>query len=493
MATKKRSEWIEDAKRAERGGDLDRANQIYTALGMPAVEPPQEAQAAPSLGPLDDISAFTMETLSNIPGSVARQGQGLMEAASNPMETLSAIGETLQGGAQRGGRLAQEMFNTGMNILDTGETREQNLPPGPQEPRFQALLDTYSDRYGSPGQALETLRTDPATVALDVAGVTAPFSPRMGNISPPVAVSRGVAKGTGRLAREASENIMESAMKPSTVIPTLEREAMVRTALEYGINPTQRGVQKLKTTVGSLSDDVGRLIDEANAAGKELPADYVFKYLDDLREKKGGPLIDAGTDLKLIDDMEAQLRESIARTGRTTLDARDLQDIKLDLDQKINWVPTDKTKKTTRMEARKAMRTAAKEGVTELAPGVAGKNEQLSRLFSLRKPLERAESRISNRDLIGMGDYLNLGAGGAVGMVTGNPALGMGVMAAGELLTNPRISPHIAQGLKNVGRLAEGADRAIGSTTRVSPPMLMMMDSADEVEDRLYDVEGYAQ
>ena len=482
MAKKKRSEWIEDARQAQEEGNIERANAIYSALDMPLVEAPRSA-VEEVMSPFSEVSEFGTDMISNIPGSVMNQVEGITEAVTNPMETLATLGRTARGGAQRVGRLAEEAYNTGMNLMDIGPERPRELPPGEDEAMFQALLDTYSDRYGSPEAALETLRTDPASVALDVAGVTAPFAPKMANLAPPVAVTRAGLRGGGRLAREMSENMMESAMKPSTVIPTLEREAMVRTALEYGINPTQRGVQRLKRITDSLSDDVGRLIEEANRAGGQLPADYVLRYLDELRAQKGGPLLDAGTDLKLIDDMEAQMRESFKRTGKDTLDARDLQDIKLDLDQKIDWVAKDKPKKNTRMQVRKAMRRAAKEGVTELAPWVAGKNEQLSRLFSLKKPLDRAESRISNRDLIGMGDYLNLGAGGVVGAATGNPALGVGVMAAGELLTNPRISPYLAQGLNRVGRLASGADRGVAGANRGTAPMLMMLEAANRIEE----------
>ena len=96
------------------------------------------------------------EMASNIPGSAAQVGGDLWSAVSSPIDTAKAIG----GAALGAGQLAKDALSIPSPGL-FGEHRDA----------ARAVGDYYGERYGGGQEFLDSLRTDPVGVGLDVGGL----------------------------------------------------------------------------------------------------------------------------------------------------------------------------------------------------------------------------------------------------------------------------------------------------------------------------------
>ena len=102
------------------------------------------------------VGQYLSETAGNVPGSIEALGQGIWDAASNPVETARGLGGTVIGAAQH----LKDYLGVPTNEF-VGDWR----------PEAAAAGQHYADRYGGTDAALKTLRTDPAGTALDVLGL----------------------------------------------------------------------------------------------------------------------------------------------------------------------------------------------------------------------------------------------------------------------------------------------------------------------------------
>ena len=70
-----------------------------------------------------------------------------------------------------------------------------------------------------------------------------------------VAGAAGTALGSG--AQAAAQRLMQSALKPTAAqLKSGEAKTAVQTLLDYGINPTERGVNKLKDLINGINDQI---------------------------------------------------------------------------------------------------------------------------------------------------------------------------------------------------------------------------------------------
>ena len=102
------------------------------------------------------VGEYLGEMLGNIPSSAGQVVDDLWQAVSNPIDTGKAIGSAAVGGVQHA--------KDAMGIPTTDLW-------GDQRPAASAVAGYYSDRYGGGEEFLDSLRTDPAGVALDVGGL----------------------------------------------------------------------------------------------------------------------------------------------------------------------------------------------------------------------------------------------------------------------------------------------------------------------------------
>ena len=121
--------------------------QPAPASGGRVVRPPEQDRS---------VGEYLGEKLGNVPESAGQVASDLWEAVSNPIDTGKAIGSAAVGGMQL---LKDEI---GVPTRNTW---------GDQRPAARAVGQYYSDRYGGGQEFLDSFRTDPTGVALDVGGL----------------------------------------------------------------------------------------------------------------------------------------------------------------------------------------------------------------------------------------------------------------------------------------------------------------------------------
>lgn len=429
-------------QQAKAAGDFENAYQIE-----------QELNQAP-------VDYKFSETAKNFPGSLYRAGKEAAHAVMNPVDTAQALGQLVSSGVDKAAVSLTEAI--------MGGEAPDNIPGVYDTRAADAVGGFYKDRYGSMDALKTTAMEDPAGMMLDATAALSPLSGVKG-VSKAVSAIDPIT-GTARAAQTAAKALIpegtaaklyESAAKFSTAIPSKERGAMVATALEHGIMPTQKGVKKVADRVDALNTALDDLIETAGANGTKIPVDSVFMYLDDLKKQKGGNFqFGAGDDLAAIQKIEDNFRRDLddwaeqAGARISAVSPQQLQNFKKGIYRRINW--NAKNKQTPSMageDAMKAMGRAAKDEIVKAVPEASEINKLLGDLLELQPNLIRAAGRIDNRNLISLDTSVKTGAGVAGGAAYDAAGVGAGLGLALSLLGSPKIKPRIAIALK---RLRDG-------------------------------------
>ena len=159
------SEWGDDYARMQPAP----AAQAPMQAGLPAIMPGREmrpqtpspsATGAPPIpspvGMPRTLGDYGIEASRNLPGSLESLGQGLWDAAQDPVGTAKGIGQTVLGGAQ----LGKDYLGVPSNEM-LGDFRPQARAAG-----------EHFERYG-PDRITDTFRRDPAATMVDIGGLAA--------------------------------------------------------------------------------------------------------------------------------------------------------------------------------------------------------------------------------------------------------------------------------------------------------------------------------
>ena len=212
------------------------------------------------------VGEYLGETLGNIPESAGAVATDLWEAITSPIATGKAIGSAAVGGMQHA--------KDAMGIPTT------NLW-GNQRPAASAVADYYSDRYGGGQEFLDSLRTDPTGVALDIgglvtggAGTAARLPGTAGRLAravmqadPVIAGSRAVGRGVDRGIGRAHDALRNRA-------------------------PSSKSFIADAPTPGELQTQAATLFKAAEESGVRFKADYFDNFVDDIMAE----LVDEGAD-----------------------------------------------------------------------------------------------------------------------------------------------------------------------------------------------------
>jgi hypothetical protein len=309
----------------------------------------------------------------------------------------------------------------------------------------------YSDRLGSREAIRNTANTDPVGFLADLSGgmALAGLPLKTGNnltkigraIDPVNASVNGAKSLIGKLTPKGKPGQMyESAAKFSTTIPKKKRDAMVQTALDEGLPPTGKGVEKLEAVMDSIDSRIDDLIKEATNNGGKVPADAVFSNLGDLRAQMGAATQTDGIgNIGKINATAKEIGANQKRLGQDFYTVAELQDLKRNLYKSANFDVKQGKADPAVNQARKNIANKSKGLIEEQIPGVADLNRRYGSLVELSDPLTRSANRIDNRNLISINQPLNTGVGYGVGGVEG------GLLASGlTALGNPKVKPHIA-------------------------------------------------
>ena len=232
---------------------------------------PQPAPASDMGQPEPDrsVGEYLGETLANIPPSAKQVASDLWQALSHPVDTATAVGSAAVGGMQHA--------KDAMGIPTT------NLF-GDQRAAASAVADYYSDRYGGGQEFLDSLRTDPTGVALDVgglltggAGAAARLPGTAGKLARAITAADPVIAGSRAVGRAADRGIGRG------LDAVRNRAPSNRAFVEGAPSPAQ------------LQGQASTLFQQAEKSGVRFESDYFDAFAEDLL----GELVGEGADVVL--------------------------------------------------------------------------------------------------------------------------------------------------------------------------------------------------
>ena len=425
--------WNADEEPTEK--DLEQIVEAYRS------KKPAKEEKAPG------IADTVKKSISNIPSSALRYGKDMLSLAAHPMQTGTAIGQLFSGGAQAA--MGDDTNN-------------------PDLTKFRGVVDFYKGRYGSTEGLRQTVEQDPVGLLSDlslvvggVGGATraagalskAPGVARVGkaiqgigtNIEPLSLVMKGAGQAAKMIPKGASRKMYSSAAKFSTVLSEGERSALVETALKHEVPTSISGVARVQEKIDVLNKKVSSVIDQASLNlyhGKGvhgMPIDDLFKDLDGLRKEvlanTGKPV----SNLRAINSIEKQIRDANKALGRNELTPSQAQKLKQGIYRDLNGQYAEFKNSPVAKKTQKAIARSAKEYIESIIPEVKQLNAEEGALIDLKDALQRSASRISNRDILGIGAPIKAGAGGAAG---GAPGAAAGLVIG--LIDTPAVKSRLA-------------------------------------------------
>jgi hypothetical protein len=295
---------------------------------------------------------------------------------------------------------------------------------------------------------------------------------------------KGLPSAAGKLALlgKTPEAAYESALKPSVLVNSADRAALVKTGLDNSLPISKAGVEKLDNLINDLNSKIQDKISQDPT--RPINPNSVATRADDARAKFAQQ-VNASKDLKAIEDSKQLfLKEQGATNGNPAppMNAADAQAMKQGTYQILAGKYGEMG--TASMEAQKALARGLKEEIASQFPEIGGLNADESRLLELRPLLERAVNRISNHQAIGIGTPV---AGAAAKAITGSSPLGGAATVLKGVLDNPTIKSRLAIAISKGAKIpyAEAASKvaaysaSLGSAAR-APQVYSSADSPNQ-------------
>ena len=402
-------EFIAEAKR--RGYSKEETKAKYDklisqkAFSNPASEPAAQSVAMPKKQEQD---FSLMQTIKNIPGSLYKMGADTIGAIASPGDTYMALENTLYGG---------------MNKVFPGFAPDH-------EKYADAAGKYYKDRWGGIDNIKKTVMNDPAGALSDVSlfgGLsTLPAKgTKIGRVLNKAAVAidplniglntaKAGVKGVTHLHPNLPRNQYKSAAKFVPSLGDAQHNKLADTALKYNIMPTGKGVDKLSALKNGFATKINNIINSTNLSSKGMEINQVFRNINELKKEMGGLKLGGAQNLKKIDNVVNKFKEHAQSLGKTHFTPDELQKFKIDIYNEINWNTAQQRGKRATTEAQKNIARTAKESLEMLDPRIKPDNLELGRLLELEPNLNRSSTRIGNRDMIGIGVPIKIGAGAAL-------------------------------------------------------------------------------
>lgn len=447
---------LESALRnADAAGDTEAATMLANALKNYSedVSKPRDFSAA--------------EMIKNVPESALQYAENLISPIIHPIDTAKGMYNIGKGVIEKGTR---KLFEATPNALDKRKfvsMSDYGYGKGqsdfPNEQYADQVGEFIAGRYGSMDNFKNTVQTDPVgfladlSLAVTAGGAAASRLPGVAGQVGQAAKTAGVAinplnaavggskyVASKLIPKGAPTRMYESAAKFSTTFPQEKRMEMAETALSHKIMPTSSGIDKMTGIIDDLDMKINGLIDDATAAGKTIPKGAIFTHINELRRKLGGAKISAPEDLAQINNVVKSLDQHLKGIGKSRLTPRELQELKTDAYNRINFDASQLSSGVGKSGAMKAVARGAKEAIEKVAD-VKDLNRELGKLLKLKDPLQRSAARIENRDVIGIGAPIKM----ATGATTGGAA-GVAAGAGLSVLDHPKIKAALAIKLKDI-------------------------------------------
>jgi len=219
----------------------------------------------------------------------------------------------------------------------------------------------------------------------------------VGLVLPPLLKGAGALGGVAADAAQAgARRLMQSALKPTIAqLRNGDAATAVQTLLDYGINPTEKGVSKLKDLISGLNDQVTNAIGSSTAT---VSKQNVVNALAGTRQKFGSQ-VSPTSDLNAIGGVEGDFLNHPLVPG---------QDIPVQLAQQMKQgtykVLAGKYGQmgSAETEAQKALARGLKDEIASAVPAVGPLNAEESRLLSTLSVAERRALMDANKNPMGL-------------------------------------------------------------------------------------------
>lgn len=376
--------------------------------------------------------------LLNTPGSAVGFAKNIISVFAHPIDTFTNLKDLSKG--------IYYKFTSGVQ---------------PEEKLVDAMSEYFKNRYGGEEQLRNTITTDPIGFASDLSlmigaiGKATALSGKIANIkalsSTGEKISKaGVAVNPISLAQKANPlrlfpkgaeiKMYQSSVKmPQKLgkkkLTPLDRERIAQTGLDNGIIPNAKGYVKLLDKI----DDANKKISESikSARGKTVSTDKIVSTLDDLKDFYKNTI----NPKPFIDELE-DIAQGMRKAWGNKIPIEQAQKIKQN-----TYVLLRKhygELKSMSIEAQKALARGIKDQIVSVHPEIASLNKADSALLELEGVIEKAASRISNRDLVGIGVPIK-----ATATAAGDAAGGAlpGLLAG--IIDTPTIKAKIAVAINN--------------------------------------------
>ena len=257
----------------------------------------------------------------------------------------------------------------------------------------------------------------------------------------------------GEAAQFGARKLMSSALKPvEKARKSGDADVAVQTLLDYGINPTNEGVQKLKGLIGDLNDQISTAIKNS---GAKIDREKVLNALSATREKFGAQ-VSPTNDLAAIEGVGADF----AQSHPAELPIQLAQELKQGTYRVLKGKYGEAGSAAT--EAQKSLARGLKDEISTAAPEVGPLNAEESRLLKTLVVTERRALLDSNKNPVDLGSV--------VALASGHPGVALGSLANSTAWTKAMG----ARGLNalanisapNLNALGPTAYRAIPSSAR---------------------------
>lgn len=383
------------------------------------------------------IKSVLSQAVSNTPKSAANFVKDLITPFLHPVETAKALASLGQG--------------LGEKLIPGKQDNEQIVDD---------LAEAFKERYGGIDNIKKTLANDPVGFVADISSLLVPGGAALKGVG--VATRTGKIGKAGKIVSKAAEildpvsaagkvtkviaskiipkdlpgKLYQSAAKFSTTIPEAIRATLSNTALENRIMPTLSGLDKARNKINEFNDEITKLIDTATDAGEKIPVNALFSKFGDLRKKMSGEPI---TRDRQITRVAKEISIFFKKKGKEKLTPKEAQELKQAIYKETEGYYNKIKNNPARVDAKQAVAQSAKESIEKIFPEIKQLNKNEGALIALIKELEKSASRISNRDLLGIGVPIKGGAGGAFGGLPG-AIVGVGI----GLFDTPQVKAKLA-------------------------------------------------
>jgi hypothetical protein len=320
----------------------------------------------------------------------------------------------------------------------------------------------------NPRNVLDQFLTDPAGLAVAGAGIGRPT----------MNAAKGAAKGVINAIPETAEvSLYKRGLKGQNGFNGLKVEELnnrVNTALDEGIALNPKGVEKLKTTVGEINQEIQARIKDYADSGATVNMEKVLEPVSAVRgqannqafpNKANSQINSTVNEFVNNPNIAEQGFDGVSTRPPTEIPINQAQAFKQSINRELNefydamnrspdkagylarqWVAKTKAKIADGLRA----------GISEIFPEVRDLNTREAGLIQLNKSLERAVNRIGQRDIISL-KFLQA--------LTHSPKTAV----VEFIVNNPNIQSNLAIALRSARRGLNGVPKP-GST--YTPPTI---------------------